>query len=141
MEKLNQAILILLVLIFGVSNLFANEKEVTARINQYLSAINEMETTVLDNLVNDEAIITIINKIVGKKELLSEKDYMKIVKSGKVGGWVRSTDVKIVSLQNELAIAYIESESNKLIRKEFLTLVIEDGNWEIVNSVSSLSKK
>lgn len=141
MKKLNQAILILAILILGVTNSFANEKEVTDKINQYLGDIKAKETTALANFINDNTNFTMINNILGKKELLNEKDYLQSVKTGKVGIWVTSTDVKLVDLREEFAIAYIESESEKLIRKEYLTLVLADGNWEIVNSVSSLSKK
>lgn len=141
MNKLNKVLLAMVILIFGVTNSFAAENEVTNKINEYLNALNEKETTVLDNLVNDEANFTMINKIIGKNELLSEADYIQIVKEGKVGRWVTSTEVKIVDLQDELAIVSIVSDGKKLVGKEYLTLVLVNGNWEIVNSVSTLSKK
>ena len=141
MKKLNQAILLFTILIIGVSNSFASEKDVTDQVNQYLSAVNQKETKTLDEFIDDEANFTMLNKIIGKKELLNEKDYLKFVKDGKVGSWVTGSSVKSVNVQGDLAVAYVESEGKTLIRKEYVTLVFSEGNWEIINSVSALSKK
>jgi len=141
MKTLNQTMLILTILIVGITTSFASENAVTDKVNQYLNAVKAKEASTLDDFVNSEANFIVINNILGKKELLSENDYLKDVKTGKIGLWVASSEIKFVDLKDKLAVAYIESENKKLIRKEYLTLVLEDGNWEIVNSVSSLSKK
>ena len=141
MKKLNQAIILFTILIIGVSNSFATEKDVTDQVNQYLSAVNQKETKTLDEFIDDEANFTMLNKIIGKKELLNEKDYLKFVKDGKVGSWVTGSSVKSVNVQGDLAVAYVESEGKTLIRKEYVKLVFSEGNWEIINSVSALSKK
>ena len=141
MKKLIQAVLITTILVLGVSNLFANEQDVKAEVNKYLTAVNEKEANTIDNFTNDETTFTMINSIIGKKEVLSEKDYLQFVKDGKAGAWVTSAEIKFVNLQGELAVALIEFESKSLVRNEFLTLLKTDGKWEIINSVSSLSKK
>lgn len=141
MRKLNQGILILSILFLAFTSMFASENAVTDKVNQYLDAVKAKEASTLEDFVNSEANFIVINNILGKKELLSDDDYLKEVKAGKIGLWVTSSEVKFVDLKDKLAVAYIESENTKLIRKEYLTLVLEDGNWEIVNSVSSLSKK
>ena len=140
MKKFNQAILLLTILIIGVSNSFAADNDVENKINQYLSAVNQKETKKLDTFINDEANFTMLNKIVNKNELLNEKDYLKFIEDGK-SAWITSSKVKDVNVQGDLAVAYIESEGKTLVRKEYVTLVNSDGNWEIINSVSALSKK
>ncbi|MCB0752335.1 MAG: nuclear transport factor 2 family protein [Ignavibacteriae bacterium] len=140
MKKFNQAILLLTILIIGVSNSFAADNDVENKINQYLSAVNQKETKTLDTFINDEANFTMLNKIVNKNELLNEKDYLKFIEDGK-SAWVTSSKVKDVNVQGDLAVAYIESEGKTLVRKEYVTLVNSNGNWEIINSVSALSKK
>ncbi|MCB0746614.1 MAG: nuclear transport factor 2 family protein [Ignavibacteriales bacterium] len=140
MKKFNQAILLLTILIIGVSNSFAADNDVENKINQYLSAVNQKETKTLDTFINDEANFTMLNKIVNKNELLNEKDYLKFIEDGK-SAWITSSKVKDVNVQGDLAVAYIESEGKTLVRKEYVTLVNSDGNWEIINSVSALSKK
>ncbi|MCB0743717.1 MAG: nuclear transport factor 2 family protein [Ignavibacteriae bacterium] len=140
MKKFNQAILLLTILIIGVSNSFAADNDVENKINQYLSAVNQKETKTLDTFINDEANFTMLNKIVNKNELLNEKDYLKFIEDGK-SAWITSSKVKDVNVQGDLAVAYIESEGKTLVRKEYVTLVNSNGNWEIINSVSALSKK
>lgn len=141
MKKLIQAALITTILVLGVTNLFATEQAVKAKVNQYLTAVNEKEAATIDNFTSDETTFTMINSIIGKKEVLNERDYLQFVKDGKAGAWVTSAEVKFVDLKGELAVALIEFESKSLVRNEYLTLVKTDGKWEIINSVSSLSKK
>lgn len=141
MKKLNQVTIVLLVLIIGVSSSFASENDVKATINEYLSAINKKETKTIDSFVNDDANFTMLNSIIGKKEVLDQDDYLDFVKQGKAGAWVTSNEVKLVNLQGDIAVVYAESEGKTLIRKEYFTLVMNNGQWEIVNSVSTLAKK
>jgi hypothetical protein len=141
MKKLIQAIIVITILLSGLSNLIASEQEVKSTVNQYLTAVNNKEASIVDNLSNDETTFTMINSIIGKTETLSEKDYLQFVEEGKAGAWVTSSDVQFVNLQDNLAVALVEFEGKSLVRKEYLTLVMTDGKWEIINSVSSLSKK
>lgn len=141
MKKLVQAIIVLTILVSSVSNLFASENEVKSTINQYLTAINNKEAGTVEDISNDETTFTMINSIIGKKEIMSEEDYTQFVKDGKAGAWVTNTDIKFVDLQGNLAVALVEFEGKSLVRKEYLTLVMTDGKWEIINSVSSLAKK
>lgn len=141
MKKLIQAIIVATILVSGVSNLFASEQEVKTTLNQYLTAVNNKEASIVDNLSNDETKFTMINSIIGKTETLSEKDYLQFVEEGKAGAWVTNSDVQFVNFQDNLAVALVEFVGKSLVRKEYLTLVMTDGKWEIINSVSSLSKK
>jgi hypothetical protein len=141
MQKLNQALILLFFLIIGTSNLFASEKDVTDKVNQYLSALNQKETKTLDVYINNDANFTLFNNIVGAQEHLNKNDYIKFVEDGQVGVWTSNTEVKSVNEQGNLAVAYIESESKNLVRQEYLTLINTNGNWEIISSVSTLSKK
>ncbi len=141
MKKLIQAIIVTTILVSGVSNLFASEQEVKTTLNQYLTAVNNKEASIVDNLSNDETKFTMINSIIGKTETLSEKDYLQFVEEGKAGAWVTNSDVQFVNFQDNLAVALVEFVGKSLVRKEYLTLVMTDGKWEIINSVSSLSKK
>ncbi|MCW8850134.1 MAG: nuclear transport factor 2 family protein [Melioribacteraceae bacterium] len=141
MKRLIQAIIVITILISGMSNIFANEQDVKSTVNQYLNAVNDKEATLVDNLSNDETTFTMINSIIGKKEILSESDYLQFVEDGKAGAWVTNSEIKFVDLQDNLAVALVEFEGKSLLRKEYLTLAMTDGKWEIINSVSSLSKK
>ena len=141
MKKLIQAVIVITILLSGLSNLFASEQDVKSTVNEYLTAVSNKEASIVDNLSSDETTFTMLNGIIGKKEILSEDDYAQFVKDGKAGAWVTNTDIKFVDLQGNLAVALVEFEGKSLVRKEYLTLVLTDGKWEIINSVSSLSKK
>ena len=141
MKRLIQAIIVITILISGMSNIFASEQDVKSTVNQYLNAVNDKEASLVDNLSNDETTFTMINSIIGKTETLSEKDYLQFVEEGKAGAWVTNSDVQFVNFQDNLAVALVEFVGKSLVRKEYLTLVMTDGKWEIINSVSSLSKK
>ncbi len=141
MKVIKQLTLTLIILIFTVSSSFADKKEVTEKINQYLTAVQKKDAKTVENLVSDETNFTMINSIVEKTELLSEDDFAKFVKEGRAGAWVTSNKVMFVDQRDNLAIAYIESNGKTLIRKEYLTLVNKDGKWQITNSVSTLAKK
>ena len=141
MKHLIQAVLISAILFSAASNLFADEQEVKSTVNQYLDAVSKKEAKTIDDFTSDETTFTMINSIIGKKETLSEDDYLQFVKDGKAGAWVTSSDVKFVNLKGNLAVALLAFEGKTLIRNEYLTLEMIDGKWEIINSVSSLSKK
>ena len=79
MKKLIQAVLITTILVLGVSNLFANEQDVKAEVNKYLTAVNEKEANTIDNFTNDETTFSMINSFICKKEVLSEKVYLHFV--------------------------------------------------------------
>lgn len=141
MKILKQLVFTLLILIFTVSTSAAENKEVTEKINQYLTAVQKKDAKTVENLVSDETNFTMVNSIVNKTDILSKDDLAKFVKEGRAGAWVTGNKVMFVDQHDDLAIAYIESDGKTLIRKEYLTLVNKDGNWQIVNSVSTLAKK
>lgn len=141
MRKLNQTLIILLTLIIGTSNLFAADNAVTDRVNQYLSALSQKESTAADNCICNEANFTMFNNIVGEKEHFNKEDFLKQLQNGDVGVWAKKSEIKDVKVSGNLAVVYLESEIKNLSRQEYLTLVNSEGNWEIVSSVSSLSKK
>jgi hypothetical protein len=141
MKKLNQTIVILLVLIFGVLNLFAADNQITEKVNQYLNALTQQETTTLDTYINNEANFTMFNNIVNSQENHNKADYLKLVKDGQIGIWAKSTEVKDVKVNGDMAVVYLVSEIRNVTRQEYLTLINSKGNWEIVSSVSTLSKK
>ncbi len=141
MRKLNQTLIILLTLIIGTSNLFAADQVVTDKVNNYLNALSQRDTTPLENCICTSANFTMFNNIVGEKESFNKEDYLKKVKDGEVGAWAANTEIKDVKINGNLAVVYLESEIRNLSRQEYLTLVNSHGSWEIVSSVSTLSKK
>jgi hypothetical protein len=141
MLRFNQIIKISgLVLIFAV-NSFAGEKEITDMINQYLNNAKGGEIGVVEDLISDDADFIRINNIINQKKIHSKSDFLEIVKSGKFCNWASETNVRLVDFQENIAVAQIEYKNSKLIQKEYLTVVLSDDEWEIVNSVCSLSKK
>ena len=141
MKKLNHLTILLLIFVVGATNLFASEKDVTDKVNQFLNTSQQKETKTIDNIVCDEVNFTMVNGIIGKKEILTKEDYLRFVLAGKADGWSPRTEIKSVDIQGDLAAVYLEADATNLMRREYLTLIMSNGEWKIVNSVSTLSKK
>ena len=141
MRKFNQALMVLLTLIIGTSILFAADNAVKDKVNQYLNALSQGESTALDNYICNEANFAMFNNIVGEEEHFNKDNYLKQVKDGQVGVWAKNSEIKDVKVSGDIAVVYLESEVRNLSRQEYLTLVNSHGGWEIVSSVSTLSKK
>lgn len=141
MRKNNGTVKVFALMALFAITTFAGEKEVTDVVNQYLTAAKGKEVNAIDKIVSESADFISINNIINKRENHNKSEFLDIVKSGKFGSWTNTTNVKLVDQQETIAVAYIEYESKKLVQNEYITLVLSDGNWEIVNSVYSLSKK
>ena len=141
MKKNNGTVKVFVLMALFAITTFAGEKEVTDVVNQYLTATKGKEVKAIDKIVSENADFIRINNIINKRENHNKSDFLDIVKSGKFYSWSSTTNVKLVDQQETIAVAYIEYESKKLVQNEYITLVLSDGNWEIVNSVCSLSKK
>ncbi len=141
MKKNNRTVTVFVLMALFAITTFAGEKEVTDVVNQYLMAAKGKEVKAIDKIVSESADFISINNIINKRENYNKSDFLDIVKSGKFGSWTSTTNVKLVDQQETIAVAYIKYECKKLVQKEYITLVLSDGNWEIVNSVYSLSKK
>jgi len=141
MKKNNLTVKIFVLLALFAITTFAGEKEVTDVVNQYLTTAKGKEVKAIDKIVSENADFIKINNIINKRENHNKSDFLDIVKSGTFCNWASATNVKLVDEQENIAVAYVEYESEKLVQNEYITLVLTDGNWEIVNSVCSLSKK
>jgi Putative lumazine-binding len=140
MKSLNQVFVIFGMMVLLSVSSFASEKDVTDLVNEYVRSVKEKEVKSVDKLINDDANFIKINTIINKKNVNDKDEFLKVVKSGHFCSSATETNVNIVEYQDAMAIACVEYESNKIVVKEFLTLVLSEGNWEVVNSVCSLKK-
>lgn len=141
MKRLNGGFLVFVMMVLLSVMSFASEKDVTDKVNEYVNTAKNKEVKVVDKLVSDDANFVRINSIINKKNVHSKSDFLDLVKDGNVCSWASDTNVNIIEVQNSMAVASVEYSNKRLVQTEYLTLVLNDGNWEIVNSVSSLAKK
>lgn len=141
MKLLNQASKILLVITFFTSAVFAGEKEVSNAVNLYVKNAKAKEVSAVEKMIDNNADFIRMNNIINEKKMYGKGDFLDIVKSGTFCTWASDMNVKVLDYQNDMALACIEYENSKLIQKEYLTLVFNNDNWQIVSSVCSLSKK
>ena len=140
MKKNHRTVIVFVLLALFAITTFAGEKEVKDVVNQYLTTAKGKEVKAMDKIVSENADFIRINNIINKSENHNKSDFLDIVKSGKFCSWASTTDVKIVDEKENIAVVSVEYKSAKLVQNEYITLVLTDGNWEIVNSVCSLSK-
>lgn len=141
MSKFSQIIKIFGVLIVFSMNAFASDNAVNDMVNQYLKNAKMGEISTVDNFISDDAEFIRINNIINKMDNHSKSDFLDIVKSGKFCNWASETNVKMVDVSGDIAVAHVEYKNSKLVQNEYLTLLFADNEWKIVNSVCSLSKK
>jgi hypothetical protein len=141
MLKFSQIIKIFGITILFSFNAFAADNAVNDMLNQYLKNAKMGEITTVDNFISDDAEFIRINNIINKKNNHSKSDFLDIVKSGKFCNWASETNVKMVDVSGDIAVAHVEYKNSKLVQNEYLTLLFADNEWKIVNSVCSLSKK
>ena len=140
-KKLHFLIPILVVSIFSSINVFASDDVITEKVNTYLKAMKESDTKVFDNLISDEAEFINMNLIINSTEIRNKEDFLSIVKKKNLNSFAKNITIKIIDVQDAMAVALVEYQNDRIIKKEYLTLVNKDNNWEIMNSVCSLSKK
>lgn len=140
-KKLHFLIPILVVSIFSSINVFASDDVITEKVNTYLKAMKESDTKVFDNLISDEADFIKINQIMNSTEITNKEDFLNITKKKNLNKFAKNITIKIIDVQDAMAVALVEYQNNRIIMKEYLTFVNKDNNWEIMNSVCSLSKK
>ncbi len=140
-KKLHFLIPILVVSIFSSINVFASDDVITEKVNTYLKAMKESDTKVFDNLISDEADFIKINQIMNSTEITDKEDFLNIIKKKNLNSFAKNITIKIIDVQDAMAVALVEYQNNRIIKKEYLTFVNKDNNWEIMNSVCSLSKK
>lgn len=140
-KKLHFLIPILVVSIFSSINVFASDDVITEKVNTYLKAMKESDTKVFDNLISDEADFIKINQIMNSTEITNKEDFLNITKKKNLTKFAKNITIKIIDVQDAMAVALVEYQNNRIIMKEYLTFVNKDNNWEIMNSVCSLSKK
>ena len=140
-KKLHFLIPILVVSIFSSINVFASDDVITEKVNTYLKAMKESDTKVFDNLISDEADFIKINQIMNSTEITDKEDFLNIIKKKNLNSFAKNITIKIIDVQDAMAVALVEYQNNRIIKKEYLTFVNTDDNWEIMNSVCSLSKK
>lgn len=141
MKRLSNLFMIFIVMVLLSAMNFANEQDVTTLVNEYIKTAKAKEVKVVDKFLSDNADFIRINSIINKRNVHDKDDFLDLVKAGNFCNWSTETNVKIVDVKDNMAMATIEYANNKLIQTEYLTLVLNEGNWEIVNSVCSLSKK
>lgn len=141
MLKFNQVIKILGVVILFSVNSFAADNAVNDMVNQYLSSAKKGEISTFENFISEDAEFTRINNIINERNSHSKSDFLDIVKSGKFCNWASETNVKLVDVSGDIAVAHVEYKNSKLVQNEYLTLLLDDNEWKIVHSVCSLSKK
>ena len=140
-KKLHFLIPILVVSIFSSINVFASDDVITEKVNTYLKAMKESNTKVFDNLISDEADFIKINQIMNSTKIANKEEFLKIIKKKNLNSFAKNITIKIIDVQDAMAVALVEYQNDRIIKKEYLTLVNKDNNWEIMNSVCSLSKK
>jgi Putative lumazine-binding len=140
MKRLNQVFVIFGMMVLLSVSSFANEKDVTDLVNEYIRGVKEKEVKSVDKLINDDANFIKINTIINKKNVNDKDEFLKVVKAGHFCSSATETNVKIVEYEDAMAIACVDYEGNRIVVKEFLTLVLSEGKWEVVNSVCSLKK-
>lgn len=140
-KKLHLLIPILVVSIFSSINVFASDDVITEKVNMYLKAMKESDTKVFDNLISDEADFINMNLIMNSTEIIDKEDFLSIIKKKNLNSFAKNITIKIIDVQDAMAVALIEYQNERIIKKEYLTFVNKDNNWEIMNSVCSLSKK
>lgn len=141
MLKLDQIIKILAVVILFSVNSFAADNAVNDMVNQYLNSAKKGEISSFENFISDDAEFTRINNIINKRNNHSKSDFLDIVKSGQFCNWASETNVKLVDVSGDIAVAHVEYKNSKLVQNEYLTILLADNEWKIVHSVCSLSKK
>lgn len=140
-KKLHLLIPILVVSIISSINVFASDDVITEKVNMYLKAMKESDTKVFDNLISDEADFINMNLIMNSTEITDKEDFLSLIKKKNLNSFAKNITIKIIDVQDAMAVALIEYQNDRIIKKEYLTFVNKDNNWEIMNSVSSLSKK
>ena len=140
MKKLTNIGIILLVLSIVSSVVFANN-DANEAVEQYINCLKSKNSSLYEKLVSNDANFLKVNQIVKKNEIFNKDDFLKFVKSGGYCSWAKDIDVRSVDLQGKLAVAYIEYSNDKLMQKEYVTLVQTEEGWNVVSSVCSLSKK
>lgn len=141
MKRLNGGFLVFGMMVLLSVMSFGSEKDVTDKVNEYVKTAKSKEVKAVDKLVSDDADFIHINSIINKKNVNDKNDFLALVKAGNVCSWASDTNVKIIEVNSSMAVASVEYSNKRLVQTEYLTLVLNDGNWEIVNSVSSLAKK
>lgn len=141
MKRLNGVFVVFGMMVMLSVMSFASEKDVTDKVNEYVKTAKAKEVKAVKDLLSDKAGFIRVNSIINKKNVHDKGEFLDLVKAGNFCNWSTETNVKVVDVKENMAMATVEYTNKKLIQTEYLTLLLNEGNWEIVNSVCSLSKK
>lgn len=122
--------------------LIANEpsyqEQVKQTINTYVESIYKRDSNTLDKILDHESKIIVISKVIDKVLVLNRDEYLNKLKQGAVGGWLRTLEIVQVDGNDRIAYAKILLKDKRIKQLEIITLISEEGNWKIVNSISTI---
>jgi hypothetical protein len=124
---------------FALANNPKDEADVRQALSNYYSAIDDRNSSVVEQALYQDATVLTINTITNKTSKFSAADLIDKVKKGGLGGWKRDVKVDNVDFNDKAAIAKVEIADAKVKQISFVTLVNDEGKWKIVSDVSTLS--
>lgn len=139
MRKISSLVMVLVVFL-TFSSIFAGEKEVRDAVNKYVTSINSKDDGGLNDVLYKSVMIVGVNKIINKSDDYNKDSFVAAVKSGRIGGWGKDINIKMVNDNDRVATAYVEISNAKLVQREYVTLVLDGGKWKITGSVYSIEK-
>ena len=131
-----------LLILFISAAVMASEPFVKAdienTINNFIKGVDIRDAKSLEKILDKNASIVTINKIINKSASLKYDDFLDQIKHGEVGGWKRNFEIAQIDGNDKVASAKILTKDIKIKQTEFISLVKINEEWKIVSSISTI---
>jgi len=133
---------LLVMLLFVNATIFGqttemSKQEISALITNFSAAVETRNTMLLEPMLNENFRV-IANRFPtsDKTTVLSRETYLELLKAGKIGGENRTVKVISMDINDHIAYAKVEFESDKAVFTTYQTFLLNANNaWQIVSDM------
>lgn len=114
------------------------KEQVEKTINMYTMSIDTRDSNTLYKILDQETKLIVVNKVIDKIKVLKRDEFLDKLNKGVVGGWKRNIEIVQIDGNDRIAYAELLLKDKRIKQLEIITLVNNEGNWKIVNSISTI---